>query len=81
MGRNQDHVNAEKLGLTKKDRWGQGIPHHSESLRLVKFLIEHDFKDYGDYFGWKIGGDGDQGETLMFQMDAYFELRDQEAKI
>lgn len=32
---------------------------------------------YGDdYFCWKKGGDGDNGETLMFELDIYFEEQD-----
>lgn len=50
------------------------------SVRLMKFLEEHDLKDYGDYFGWNVGGDGDNGETLMYQMDAFFEMLDSNDK-
>lgn len=75
---NKDYNKAQELGLTGIDRWSEGKPHHSTSERLVKFLMEHDFKDYGDYFKWKFGGDGDNGETLAFQMDAFFELLDKE---
>jgi hypothetical protein len=48
------------------------------SERLARFLAEHDLRDYGDYFCWKTGGggDGDNGETLMYQMDAFFEMLD-----
>jgi hypothetical protein len=42
----------------------------------MEFLAEHDFNDYKDHFCWKLGGDGDNGETLMFQMDSFFELLD-----
>lgn len=73
---NADYKQAVELGLTQQDRWSEGRAHHPESERLVKFLAEHDFRDYSDYFCWKTGGDGDNGETLMFQMDAYFEMRD-----
>jgi len=65
---------AKELGLIIPDRWEKGIEHHPKSIELINFLAEHDFKDYGDYFGWNVGGDGDNGETLMYQMDAYFEL-------
>ena len=44
----------------------------------MAFLSEHDFLDYNDYFCWKVGGDGDNGESLMYQMDAFFELLDRE---
>lgn len=69
-----DYTHASDAGLIKKDRWGQGIPHHPMSLRIVKFLQKHDSNEWSDYFDWRIGGDGDNGETLMFQLDAFFEL-------
>lgn len=75
---NPDYNKAKEMGLTSQDRWGTGKPHHPTSERLVRFLMEHDFNDYGDYFGWNFGGDGDNGETLAFQMDAFFELLDKE---
>ena len=69
----EDYKRAKGLKLTDMDRWGKGIDHHPMSLRLVSFLSEHDFYDYGGCFDWKMGGDGDNGETLMYQMDAFFE--------
>lgn len=76
IGKNEDYNKAEQLGLTQKDRWAEGIPHHEKSKRLMEFLKEHDFKDFGDHFDWRTGGDGDNGESLMYQMDAFFELLD-----
>jgi hypothetical protein len=75
---NKDYARAQELGLTKKNRWEDGIDHHPMSERLMRFLAKHDFEDYGDYFCWKLGGDGDNGEALMYQMDAFFEMLDQE---
>lgn len=71
-----DYEKAKELGLTQKDRWEEGIDHHPMSYRLMKFISDHDFYDYNDYFCWKMGGDGDNGEGLMFEMDAFFELMD-----
>lgn len=71
-----DYEKAESLGLTKIQRWEDGIPHHPMSERIMNFLKEHDFNDYDDYFCWKSGGDGDNGETLMYQLDALFEMLD-----
>ena len=79
--RMRDYEKAKKLGLTSKDRWDLGIKHHPKSIRLMEFLSEHDAKDYHMHFDWKYGGDGDNGEALMFQMDAFFELLDKEGKI
>lgn len=71
-----DYQEAKEKGLTSKDRWDEDIPHHPKSIQLMAFLEDHDFRDYSDYFCWKIGGDGDNGEVLMYQMDAFFELQD-----
>lgn len=72
----KDYETAKQLGLTTKNRWEEGVAHHSMSIRLMKFLSEHDFNDYNDYFCWKSGGDGDNGEQLMYEMDAFFEKQD-----
>jgi len=57
-------------------RWEEGIEHHPESVRLFRELEEIDFSLCGDYFRWKSGGDGDNGETLMYQLDIVFERRE-----
>ena len=72
-----DYDQARELHLTELDRWEIGIQHHMKSEQLMKFLMKHDFFDYDDSFDWNSGGDnGDNGETLMYQMDAFFELQD-----
>ena len=73
-----DYELAKSKGLTSKidERWEQGTDHHPMSIRLMEFLSKHDFNDCYDYFCWKTGGDGDNGETLMYEMDAFFELMD-----
>jgi len=71
-----DYDLAREAQLTTKDRWGNDIKHHPMSERLMRFLAIHDFEDWDDSFCWKVGGDGDNGETLMFQMDSFFELLD-----
>jgi hypothetical protein len=72
----EDYNKAVELGLTNIDRWGTGIDHHPMSERAVRFLAEHDLYDYDDHFCWKVGGDGDNGESLMYQLDAFFEMLD-----
>jgi len=73
-----DYERAKAAGRTDLNRWLDGIDHHPMSERLMAFLIEHDFHDYDDHFCWKKGGDGDNGEALMYQMDAFFETLDRE---
>lgn len=38
----------------------------------------HDFYDLQDYFQWKKGGDGDNGEMLMYELDTFFEQKDKD---
>ena len=73
---NPDYEKSKKLRLIDLNRWEKGIKHHPMSLRLMEFLTEHDAIDYNLHFDWKIGGDGDNGEALMFQMDPFFEMMD-----
>lgn len=71
---------AKDNNFITKNRWEEDIDHHPKSLELMTFMEKHDFNDYGDYFCWKTGGDGDNGETLMYEMDAYFEQKDLDQK-
>lgn len=57
-------------------RWEEGRAHHSRSMELMNHIAELDFCFMDDHFCWKTGGDGDNGEALMYLMDMYFELQD-----
>lgn len=57
-------------------RWKRGTPHHQKSKALMKSLADLDFTLGGDYFCFKMGGDGDNGEHLMYLMDVHFERED-----
>jgi hypothetical protein len=59
-----------------KDRWSEGIPHDPRSIKIYKGIEKIAFEEYGDYFGFKSGGDGDNGEILMYILDDYFEDED-----
>lgn len=65
-----------ETNITK--RWESGRPHHSISKEIVEAIADLDFKYGGDYFCFKIGGDGDNGEHLMYLLDIYFEQKDLE---
>jgi len=54
-------------------RWENGTDHHPKSEELFKRIADIDFKHCNDYFCWKSGGDGDNGETLMYILDIIFE--------
>jgi hypothetical protein len=60
-------------------RWEQDIPHDSRSVKIYKRIEELDFK-YGDTFCFKSGGDGDNGETLMYLLDMYFAEEDEKTE-
>jgi hypothetical protein len=59
--------------MNVKERQEKGIPHHPKSIALYKKLAQIDFEQGGDYFDWNSGGDGDNGEHMMYEMDIMFE--------
>jgi len=59
------------------DRWSERVDHHKKSEKIVHWLREIDWMFFNNYFDWEIGGDGDNGETLMYQLDIIFDLIDQ----
>ena len=63
-----------ELNLTK--RWEEGIEHHPKSASIVHAISAIDNVCASNYFDWRVGGDGDNGETLMYQLDVVFELED-----
>lgn len=56
---------------TPEQRREEGIPHHPRSLEIEALIKEHD--DFGLY---EFGGDGDNGEELLYYLDMYFEKED-----
>lgn len=62
--------------LTITERWERGVPHDPRSLALYKSIAAIDFKVGGDFFQFKSGGDGDNGEHLLYLLDIHFERED-----
>lgn len=54
-------------------RWEEGIDHHPKAYEIAKAIGELDYKLGGDYFCFKFGGDGDNGEHLAYLLSIYFE--------
>ena len=52
--------------------YGMAKHHNPKSEEIYDFISDLDFKN-GDFFCFKSGGDGDNGEFLMDLLDAYFE--------
>jgi len=59
-------------------RWENGVDHHPESLKMYEFISDTDFEFNFDMFCWKAGGDGDNGESLMYLLDMYFEKKEED---
>lgn len=55
------------------DRWSDGVDHEPESEKLVDLISQMDFEHFGDSLCIKLGGDGDNGETLAYILDALIE--------
>lgn len=58
--------------LSVEERWEQGREHNPKSVELYKALAKLDEAN-GDCFDFKSGGDGDNGEHLMYLLDIWFE--------
>lgn len=54
-------------------RWENGIEHHPRSEEIYEALAYLDYNLGSDYFCFKSGGDGDNGEHLMYLLDIFFE--------
>jgi hypothetical protein len=67
---------SKKKELTLTERWEQGKAHDPRSIALYKSIADIDFKEGGDHFCFKSGGDGDNGEHLMYLLDIHFERKD-----
>ena len=58
---------------TPGERWEQGIDHDPRSEKLVRAMAKIDFDLCDDSLQINVGGDGDNGETMMYLLDYFFE--------
>lgn len=70
--------NLELINTDINNRWENGISHHPKSIELFKAIEILDFCYLNDYFHFKSGGDGDNGEQLMYLFDIYFESKEEQ---
>lgn len=54
-------------------RWESGDNHHPKSVKLFNLIRAVDDRCNDGSFDWKAGGDGDNGESLMYCLDEIFE--------
>jgi hypothetical protein len=57
-------------------RWEKGADHHPKSEELYRAIEWLDWEFGGDGLCLKSGGDGDNGEHLMFLLDIWFESQE-----
>jgi hypothetical protein len=55
---------------------GFAVDHDPRSVEIYKAIAHIDFKHMNDCFGFQSGGDGDNGEVLMAELDLYFAAKD-----
>ena len=72
-----DFYQAKELDIeiNTDNRWESGEDHHPMSHRIAEFIENVDTEN-GYVFDWKFGGDGDNGEELMYQLDVFFDFLD-----
>lgn len=58
----------KKIEYDINKRWEAGTPHHIKSEEVAKIIEKADTEGL-----WCFGGDGDNGEELMYYLDIYFE--------
>lgn len=61
-------------------RWEEGIEHHDMSDIVAEMISDVDWLYCDDSFGFKFGGDGDNGEFLKYLLDIIFDMVDAETK-
>lgn len=59
-------------------RWENGTKHHPESVQLIRKISALDWLYGNDVFCFRFGGDGDNGEHLMYLFDILFDLHDKQ---
>ncbi len=62
--------------MTLAERMNTGQPHDPRSIELFRSIEKIDFDEGGDRFCFKSGGDGDNGEHLMYLLDVHFARKD-----
>jgi hypothetical protein len=66
---NKDLERAKAMGLVGIDRWSEGMDHHPMSERSMRYVYHEGTVDIS------IGGDGDDGEQIMFALDSFWESK------
>lgn len=65
--------------MAELETLGFAVNHDIRSKKIYNFIAEMDYKN-GDYFCFKSGGDGDNGELILAYLDEYFKIKDQKGE-
>lgn len=65
-----------KTEIDVAKRWMEGMDHHPKSKEIYTTLEKLDFALGGDSMTLASGGDGDNGENIMYLLDVHFEAED-----
>ena len=74
-----DRIERAGLAVDIAVMWSSGTPHDPRSVKLAEEIAEIDWLFCDDSFGFSFGGDGDNGEILLYALDILFKLQDVEA--
>ena len=56
-------------------RWEQGVAHNLKSEKLAEEIARIDSAN-NDFFDLRFGGDGDNGEELLYILDIMYEAQE-----
>ena len=72
-----ERLEKYKINTDITDRW-QHEEHRKDAKKLANEIETIDWMFADDSFNFKFGGDGDNGETLIYILDILLDLRDAE---
>jgi|APSaa5957512535_1039671.scaffolds.fasta_scaffold471159_2 hypothetical protein len=58
-------------------RWEAGAPHHPDAIRILQAMAR---LDYHDELDLRFGGDGDNGENLLYLMSEVLDREDRKRR-
>ena len=73
-----EKITRSEVILDITERWVTGIEHHKKSEELARLIDAVDMLCLDNYFCLKFGGDGDNGEFLLYILDIILELESEE---
>ncbi len=74
-------LSFDNVEIDPNKRWEFGTEHHPKSEEIIKVLrLLDDNLMGGEGLDIRCGGDGDNGETMMYLLDIWFDAQDKQVK-